>query len=586
MRKQLLLTGCGIVLVSSAIFLKPNLQGWLLGLGASSLAVGASSLYYVNEITNRDSRLKAAGSHLHRAIADFQELKSLYATAIADRDRAKQHQIGIHEVKNELERENKRLSELCSKCNGEINELKSELDYRDEIVQEWKSQFQARLVKQTDEAVGRVRKTEVVRYRSLAAEGIELLSKLDSHTQKLRAKNQHQDELTNQLVERHNSGLTAIEATLARERDSYLEQIDALNERVAGLQFQLTGGIAEPGFLDEQSLNESARLGNSLVRFLYSKFNVPCQFTGYSSGKLGMRSSVDLTTLIKQENDSIKSFLGIYKIEAVSALFPGSFDVNYKISNDHKGDRDRLIRSRDEFLDYLDSHPVRFRLVGSPGSGKTPLATKIVEHIKSTGFRRGNTPSGAKLPHLMIKGLDPLAGISAKNDGDNPYTVWHDAESGFIAINDEYESRKHTPKKDDGIVFLVDEMDNAIASFPEGGKIIKSLLKDGGHLNIGIICLGQSAMVSSTGKTGLTIDDQKMFLNVFLDSKSMRAFFSNYGEKWYSKTTIAEALKSLEQIEVIAEQENKIIVDSGRKYRFCLVLGERSPLFFELPFFG
>ena len=585
MRKQLLLTGCGILLASSAIALNPNLQGWLLGLGASSLAVGSVSLYCDNEITNRDSRLKAAGSHLHRAIADFQELKTLYATAIADRDRAKLSQQSLNESKNELERENKRLSEVCSKCNGEINKLKSELAYSDEIISEWKSQFQARLDQKTDEAVGRVRRSEVSRYRALAAEGIELLGKLDSHTQKLTTKNHHQDELVAQLVEKHNQGLSMVEQTLVRERDSYLEQIDALNARVGALQFQLSEGIAEPGYLDEQSLNESARLGNSLVRFLYSKFNIACQFTGYSGAKLGMKANIDLSALIKRENDLIKSFLGIYKIEAVSALFPGSFEIGYKINNDHKGDRDRLIRSRDEFLDYLDSHPVRFRLVGSPGSGKTPLSIKILEHIKTTGFRRGNTPSGAKLQHLQIMGLDPLAGVSAKN-GDNPYTVWHDAESGFIAINDEYERRKTKPRKDDGIVFLIDEMDNAIASFPEGGKIIKSLLKDGGHLNIGIICLGQSAMVSSTGKTGLTIDDQKMFLNVFLDAKSMRAFFSNYGEKWYGKATIAEALKALEQIEVIAEQENKIIVDSGRKYRFCLVLGERSPVFFELPFFG
>ena len=585
MKKQLLLFTGGIVLASSAIVVRPNLQGWILGLGASSLAVGSSALYYNNKVTGLNSKLKAAGSHLHRAIGDFQELKSLYSIAIADRDRAKLHSNGINETKNELERENKRLREVVGNKDGEIGKLKSELAYSDEIVQEWKTQFATRLSQKSDEAVGRVRKTEVVRYRSLAAEGIELLAKLDSHTQKIRAKNQHQDELTNQLVGRHNSGLTAIEATLARERDSYLQQIDALNERVAGLQFQISGGISEPGYLDQESLNESARLGNSLVRFLHSKFNIACQFTGYSGARLGLRSNIDLSALIKSENDLIKSFLGIYKIEAVPALYPGSFEVTYKIRNDHKGDRDRLIRGRDEFLPYLDSHPVRYRLVGAPGAGKTPVATKIVEHIKSSGFRRGNTPSGAKLQHLEIMGLDPLAGISAKN-GDNPYTVWHDAESGFMAINDEYESRKHTPKKDDGIVFLIDEMDNAIASYPEGGKIIKSLLKDGGHLNLGIICLGQSAMVSSTGKTGLNIDDQKMFLNIFLDAKSMRAFFSNYGEKWYGKATITEALKTLEQIEVIAEQENKIIVDSARKYRFSLVLGERSPLFFELPFFG
>jgi hypothetical protein len=42
-----------------------------------------------------------------------------------------------------------------------------------------------------------------------------------------------------------------------------------------------------------------------------------------------------------------------------------------------------------EFIDYITSHPIRYRLIADPGEGKTPITAVMVSEILKVGGTRG-----------------------------------------------------------------------------------------------------------------------------------------------------------------------------------------------------
>jgi hypothetical protein len=53
---------------------------------------------------------------------------------------------------------------------------------------------------------------------------------------------------------------------------------------------------------------------------------------------------------------------------------------------------------------------VRLRIVGEPGSGKTPTVAVLLGHILSRGFLEANTPNGRKLPYCIVESLQSFSG--------------------------------------------------------------------------------------------------------------------------------------------------------------------------------
>jgi hypothetical protein len=114
-------------------------------------------------------------------------------------------------------------------------------------------------------------------------------------------------------------------------------------------------------------------------------------------------------------------------------------------------------------------------------------------------------------------------------------------------------------------------------------KPFKDALKDGGHINLGVIVMGQSANVSTS--KGLSIDDQKMLTNIYIDPVSIRTFLTQYGERFYSKRAVEKALGTLEELELEIEEKNDVICDTAREFRIAMVTASRSPIFYQLPYF-
>jgi hypothetical protein len=76
-----------------------------------------------------------------------------------------------------------------------------------------------------------------------------------------------------------------------------------------------------------------------------------------------------------------------------------------------------------------------------------------------------------------------------------------------------------------------------------------------------------------------------MMTNIYIDPVSIRTFLTQYGERFYSKKAVEKALATLEELELEIEEQNEIICDTAREFRIAMVTANRSPVFYQLPYF-
>jgi hypothetical protein len=189
----------------------------------------------------------------------------------------------------------------------------------------------------------------------------------------------------------------------------------------------------------------------------------------------------------------------------------------------------------------------------------------------------------------LLRVGNPLAGISVKNGNELDFCLkWNSGAKGVKGLAEEYRFRKHPAnavyKNSVGYIWVADEVDVTMADLTKDeAKPFKDALKDGGHINLGVIVMGQSANVSTS--KGLSIDDQKMLTNIYIDAVSIRTFLTQYGERFYSKRAVEKALASLEELELEIEEKNEVICDTAREFRIAMVTASRSPVFYQLPYF-
>jgi hypothetical protein len=236
-----------------------------------------------------------------------------------------------------------------------------------------------------------------------------------------------------------------------------------------------------------------------------------------------------------------------------------------------KADKGSLYRSSQEFVKYVLSQPVRLRIVGRTWKRQNSHSCRAVRSHPQPWILEANTPNGRKLPYCVVESCNPLAGISVKNGNDLDFCLkWNSGAKGFKGLAQEYQFRKNPTnaeyKNQVGYVWIADEIDVTMADLTKDeAKPFKDALKDGGHINLGVIVMGQSANVSTS--KGLSIDDQKMLTNIYIDPVSIRTFLTQYGERFYSKRAVEKALSTLEELELEIEEKNEVICDTAREFR-------------------
>ena len=384
------------------------------------------------------------------------------------------------------------------------------------------------------------------------------------------------------------------------EREGLVEQIELLNIKVARLQQRLAGDLTEPVYF-KCGFSPEGQIANAVAEWLWNHQQIPLKVTGVESGTDSINTAgysyshsmpvEELVKVIEDNSPTIARNLGLYAIEKPQKL-PIADILTLKIRRERpsrKTNTGALYRSYQDFIKYILSQPIRFRLIGEPGAGKTPTVAVMLAHLLTRGFLEANTPNGRKLPYTIVEFCNPLAGISVKNSTDLDFCLkWDSGYKGFKGLADEDKFRKIKGNANYlnqvGYIWVADEIDNSMAEVTKDeAKPFKRSLKDGGHINIGVIVMGQSANVSTN--KGLSIDDQKMMTNIYIDPISIRTFLNQYGERFYSKKTVEKALNTLEEIELDIEEQNEIICDTAREFRIAMVTAKRSPVFYQLPYF-
>lgn len=535
----------------------------------------------------REARLKVDLVQMQGTLTQFKELLKA-----CESDRCQST-----ESINQLQGELANLRSALAQRNERLEELEAE-------VEEWERTFHTKL---DVEASKRFQVAKLAEIRKIEAENDEITREAMDIVRGFRqwgvevdARLQDRGEFIKSVTNQYNSHLEGLKGSVSTQVEEYLKQIEILNVKVAMLQQKLQGDLIEPEY-GQFGFDQNGRIANALAEYLWNHHKIPLKVTGFEVGSDGILTAgftysrsmapESLARVIEGESSQITRSLGLYAIEKPQKLqIADVFTVRVRRERPaRKTDKGSLYRSRDEFVKYILSLPVRLRVIGEPGAGKTPTVAVLLSHILKRGFLNANTPNGQKLPYCVAESCNPLAGISVKNGDELDFCQrWNDGKKGFKGLVEEYRFRKNPAnaeyKNQVGYIWIADEVDNTMAELTKDeAKPFKDALKDGGHVNLGVIVMGQSANVSTS--KGLSIDDQKMMTNIYIDPVSIRTFLTQYGERFYSKKAVEKALATLEELELEIEEQNEIICDTAREFRIAMVTANRSPVFYQLPYF-
>ncbi len=257
-----------------------------------------------------------------------------------------------------------------------------------------------------------------------------------------------------------------------------------------------------------------------------------------------------------------------------------------------ESDISRMVGSSEEFIKYIISNPIRYRLIADPGKGKTPTTAVMLSEILKVGCTRGNTGKGEKVPHTLVTVSYPGAESSLK-DGSNyplePFLKYGNETAAVKSFADcladgQYRKRNTRYASEFFHIWVWDEFDNTInsADDPKGtGENIKHILKQFGHNNIGWIVSGQSVMTKQS--PGFTNDDRTLFTQIIIDIPKIRKYLKTYGDETLSSDVVSKLVDNLGEIEEYVNEKNNFITDDARLLRVALILDSRSPKLYFLP---
>ncbi|HEY9295049.1 MAG TPA: hypothetical protein VIQ31_01510, partial [Phormidium sp.] len=231
-----------------------------------------------------------------------------------------------------------------------------------------------------------------------------------------------------------NAHIEECQSNFSNEREGYLTQIDLLNEKVAALQQKLAGDLIQPEY-GRFGYAVEGKIANDLARRVWEDLQIPLAVKDYqikSDGSVDVGYSYSrsipveaLTSDLSRHSGNLAKWLGIYKITSIRKLeIADLLVVTFRREPAVKEDTVKLLAgSPQEFISYITSHPIRYRLIADPGHGKTPITAVMVSEILKVGGTRGNTGKGKKIPHTLVTVSCPDVESSQK-DADYPLEIF------------------------------------------------------------------------------------------------------------------------------------------------------------------
>jgi len=616
-----------------------NNNGLLIGSGfaASLLAFGVTSGVITFKDASIASLLAAPAALITHIATDskaqkaVRESDSKLSKALRELDTAKQSVSKLEDLENKvyylnlsLEETKKALDlavvehEKAYKLNQVMREekgilaeqvaaFKSEIEQLQDEIEEWEEQFSDRVELAADAKFQVAKKAEIQKifdeHDAITSQAMQLFQELQQWGQKVAHGHSTKREIIQNLARSYNENLLEFGETVKKEHAAYVSQIEILNERVGQLQHQLNGDLIEPEYLPV-AYSIEGRIANDIAREIFTTLQIPLAVKGYHTKPDGSTEvgygfsrsmgSVALVDVLKRHSEAIAKSLRIHKIVSVRQLeiATNMIVLTFRREPALKDDGAKLLAgTAEEFLKYVISHPIRYRLIADPGLGKTPTTAVMLSAILKEGCRRGNTARGKKVPHTLVSVSYPAA-MSSLKDSDYPlerflkYGTTTAAIKSFDDALEDWQYRQQNIKFAEEFfhIRVWDELDNTINSAHDPMRLsdaLKKVLKQGGHSNIGWIVSGQSVMTSQI--KGFKDDDRSLFTEIIIGIPKIRMYVKKYARGRNSDANLAKLERNLDDLEAYIESVNDRITDDARLLRIALIVDEKSPKLYFIP---
>jgi hypothetical protein len=564
-------------------------------------------------LNDAESKNQKAGETLHKIIRDFDTCKSKLAnvTSLLEtvKDELKEARNTINSLGHNKLENTGLIAQLQAKLNQAFTQSqqdKQRIEYLESETEQWEFNFKSLVETEANKRFQLAKSQELEKiyheHDSITSEAMQLFRRLQNWGEKVAHGHQSKAEIIKSLASSYNENLDEVGEAIAHERQNYLLQIELLNERIGQLQQQLQGDLVEPVYRDF-GFDINGKIANEIARTLFSDIRLALSVKGFQvkpdgvvdvgygySRSVHPKAFVDA---ILKHSETIAKKLGLFKITSVRKLeVTDCIVVSYRMEPAIKADEIRLmLGTPDEFINYVVSHPIRYRLIADPGVGKTPTTAVMISEIVKAGCTRGNTGKGEKVPHTLVTVSYPGAVGSLKDSNYplEPFLQYGDTTAAIKSFDDclddgNFRVQNPTFAANFFQIWAWDELDNTLNSCSEpykAGENLKKIFKQFGHNNIGWIVSGQSVMTKQI--PGFTNDDRSLFTEIIIGIPKIRHYLNTYGKGKNSESNLAKLTRNLDAIEEYIDHKNELVTDDARLLRVALVVDSRSPKLYFLP---
>ncbi|MEW6499075.1 MAG: hypothetical protein AB1589_42305, partial [Cyanobacteriota bacterium] len=558
-------------------------------------------------LNEAESKNQKAACTLHKVIREFDNCKSKLANISSQLETVKDELKEARNTINSLGHSKLENTAFIAQLQARLNELSTQsqkdvqrIEYLESETEQWEFNFKTQVETEANKRFQVAKSQELEKiyheHDSITSEAMQLFRRLQSWGEKVAHGHQSKAEIIKSLASSYNENLDEVGEAIAHERQNYLLQIELLNERVGQLQQLLAGDLLEPVYGDF-GFDINGKIANEIARTLFSDIRLALSVKGFQvkpDGVVdvgyGYSRSVHpkaIVEAISKHSDTLAKKLGLFKITSVRKLeITDCIVVSYRMGPAIKADEIKLmVGTSDEFINYVVSHPIRYRLIADPGVGKTPTTAVMISEIVKAGCTRGNTGKGEKVPHTLVTVSYPGAVASLK---DSNYPLEHFLQYGdttaaiksFDDCLDDGNFRVQNPTFAANFfqIWAWDELDNTLNSCSEpykAGENLKKIFKQFGHNNIGWIVSGQSVMTKQI--PGFTNDDRSLFTEIIIGIPKIRHYLNTYGKGKNSESNLAKLTRNLDAIEEYIDHKNELVTDDARLLRVALIVDSRSP---------
>ncbi|MBD2536114.1 hypothetical protein H6G97_45095 [Nostoc flagelliforme FACHB-838] len=240
-------------------------------------------------LNDAESKNEQAGQTLHKVIREFERSKSRLTTVNSQLETVKDELKEARSTINSLGHSKLENTGLIAQLQAKLSELSTQsqkdaqrIEYLESETEQWEFNFKTQVEAEANKRFQVAKSQELekiyLEHDSITSEAMQLFRRLQSWSEKVAHGHQSKAEIIKSLASSYNENLDEVGEAISQERQTYLEQIELLNERIAQLQQELQGDLLEPQY-GEFGFDASGRIANAIAQWLWFQKQIPIRFS-------------------------------------------------------------------------------------------------------------------------------------------------------------------------------------------------------------------------------------------------------------------------------------------------------------------